>query len=93
MKEGFTSSDEEEEVLFTKEMVRTLRKSAHKVSSRPASSLSDTSGISTMSTISGQKSRSDDSAECVCANATPSTCCSSPKERRLDNEILLMPKC
>ncbi|EYC15408.1 hypothetical protein Y032_0037g3502 [Ancylostoma ceylanicum] len=90
LQDGFTDSDDEE-ILFTKEMVRRLRKSAElksSTTSRPTSSLSDTSGVSTMSVASGQKKSEEGSS--VADEASSS---SSPvKETRSSENLLLTPR-
>ncbi|KAK6010440.1 hypothetical protein OSTOST_24533 [Ostertagia ostertagi] len=90
MQEECSSTSDDEEVLFTKDMVRRLRKSAAQhASSRPTSSLSDTSGVSTMSVTSGQKTKSE--TESASTDGPLST--DSPvKERRTDDELIVTPR-
>ncbi|VDO93873.1 unnamed protein product [Heligmosomoides polygyrus] len=87
MQDECTSSDDEE-VLFTKEMVRRLKKSAaQQGSSRPTSSLSNTSGVSTMSAASGQKARIEDNA----ANGTSLQGHSPVKSQEGADELVVTP--
>ncbi|WKX96954.1 hypothetical protein Q1695_012979 [Nippostrongylus brasiliensis] len=92
MQQDEATSSSDEEVLFTKEMVRRLKKtSAQLAASRPTSSLSDTSGVSTMSTASVHKSRSDDHAEVTSTDSALPT--NSPsKEGQRSEELIVTPR-
>ncbi|KAK6736815.1 hypothetical protein RB195_019484 [Necator americanus] len=90
MNESFTDSDDEE-ILFTKEMVRRLKKSAQQkipVNSRPTSSLSDASGMSAVSTASGQK-KIEDTVESTTQRSSE---CSPVKETLSSGNVLLSPR-
>ncbi|XGW10655.1 hypothetical protein V3C99_012282 [Haemonchus contortus] len=90
MQEECSSTSDDEEVLFTKDMVRRLRKSAAQhPSSRPTSSLSDTSGVSTMSAASGQKTKSEVEGT---GTDVPLSADSPMKERRTDDELIVTPR-
>ncbi|CAJ0606277.1 unnamed protein product [Cylicocyclus nassatus] len=86
-----TDSDDEE-ILFTKEMVRRLRNAEKKIppNSRPTSSLSDTSGVSTMSIVSTQK-KAESSSDSSTLEEIP-THSTSTKELRSSESSLLTPR-